>query len=126
MDNNEEIKVTNIQLFALVLVLFSDILAIITTYNQKLDLENKEPMLSPKDLYKITLFNRILIVVLAFVFLYVNYKLYEISNDEGENLKPYTLQIWASILVIASGLIALYVVKLSDSTNIVDIENPII
>lgn len=126
MENNEEIKTLNIQLFALVIVLFSDILAIITTYNQKLDLEGKETLHSPKELYAITLFNRILIVVLSLVFFYVNYKLYEISKDEGEDLKPYKLQIWASILVIASGLIALYVVRLSNTENIVDIENPII
>lgn len=126
MENNEEIKTLNIQLFALVIVLFSDILAIITTYNQKLDLEGKETLHSPKELYAITLFNRILIVVLSLVFFYVNYKLYEISKDEGEDLKPYKLQIWASILVIASGLIALYVVRLSSTENIVDIENPII
>ena len=126
MENNEEIKTLNIQLFALVIVLFSDILAIITTYNQKLDLEGKETLHSPKELYAITLFNRILIVVLSLVFFYVNYKLYETSKDEGEDLKPYKLQIWASILVIASGLIALYVVRLSNTENIVDIENPII
>lgn len=126
MYKNEEINVINIQLFALVIVLFSDILAIITTYNQKLDLEEKETLHSPKELYAITLFNRILIVVLSLIFFYANYKLYEISKDEGEDLKPYKLQIWASILVIASGLIALYVVKLSNTENIVDIENPII
>lgn len=126
MDNQEEINAINIQLIALFAILFADIISIVTTYNQKLDLENKETMFESKELFKITLFNRILLLVLAFVFLYVNYKLYNISKKEGEDLKSYSLQIVASLLVIASGFIALYVVKLSDTENIVDVENPII
>lgn len=126
MDNQEEINAINIQLVALFIILFADIISIVTTYNQKLDLENKETMFESKELFKITLFNRILILVLSFVFLYVNYKLYNISKKEGEDLKTYSLQIVASLLVIVSGFIALYVVKLSDTENIVDVENPII
>lgn len=127
MDNTkEEISAIDIQLFALFIVLVSDIISIVTTYNQKLDLEDKETQLDSKQLFKITLFNRILIIVLSFVFLYVNYKLYKISKEEGEDLKPYILQIVASLLIIASGFVALYVVKLSDTENIVDVENPII
>lgn len=127
MDNTkEEINAIDIQLFALFIVLVSDIISIVTTYNQKLDLENKETQLDSKQLFKVTLFNRILIIVLSFVFLYVNYKLYKISKEEGEDLKPYILQIVASLLIIASGFVALYVVKLSDTENIVDVENPII
>jgi len=127
MDNTkEEINAIDIQLFALFIVLVSDIISIVTTYNQKLDLEDKETPLDSKQLFKVTLFNRILIIVLSFVFLYVNYKLYKISKEENEDLKPYILQIVASLLIIASGFVALYVVKLSDTENIVDVENPII
>ncbi len=126
MYNKEEMNAINIQLVALFIVLFADVISIIITYNQKLDLENKETMFESKELFKITLYNRILILVLSFVFLYVNFKLYNISKKEGEDLKSYTLQIVASLLVIASGIIALYVVKLSDTNNIVDVENPII
>lgn len=126
MDNKEEVNAINIQLIALFIVLIADVISIITTYNQKLDLENKETMFESKKLFKITLFNRVLILVLSFVFLYVNFKLYNISKEEGEDLKSYRLQILASLLVIASGFIALYVVKMSDTENIVDVENPII
>lgn len=125
-NNKEEINAIDVQLVALFIVLLTDIISIVTTYNQKLDLENKDTILESKELYKLTLFNRKLILILSLIFLYVNYKLYNISKKEGEDLKPYTLQIIASLLVIASGIIALYVVKLSDKENIVDIENPII
>ena len=121
----EEINTINIQLIALLIALGSAIISIIITYNQKLDLENKNNT-DPKKIFNLTVFNRILILVLSFVFLYVNYKLYKISKKEGEDLKPYILQIFASFLTILASLIAIYVVSLSTKENIVDVENPII
>lgn len=122
----EEIKEINLQLFTLFLFLFSGVISILITYNQKLDLENKETIFNSKESYKVTLFNRILIVALSLIFLYINYKLYKISKEEGENLKPYILQILAGILTVIADFIALYVVNLSTTESIVDVENPII
>lgn len=126
MNKTKEINAINIQLIALLLTLFSAIVSILITYNQKLNLEEKETIFTAKEQYNITLFNRILILSLALIFLYVNYTLYKISKDENENLKSYKLQIVASILVIISEIIVLYVVKLSETENIVDVENPVI
>jgi len=126
MDKKEEIKAIDIQLIALFLVLISSFISILLTYNQKLSLEKKETIFNSKESFNITLFNRVFIVVLSLVFLYVNIKLYKISKEEGEDLKSYTLQIIASILAIISGLIALYVVGLSTKGNVVDVENPVI
>lgn len=122
----EEIKEINLQLFTLFLFLFSGVISILITYNQKLDLENKETIFNSKESYKVTLFNRILIVTLSLIFIYINYKLYKISKEEGENLKPYILQILAGILTVIADFIALYVVNLSTTESIVDVENPII
>lgn len=122
----EEKNIINIQLIALVFTLITAIISIIITYNQKLELEEKETLFSPKDSLKLTLFNRKLILLLSFVFLFVNYSLFAVSKEEGEQLKPYKLQIFASILVIVSGIIALYVVNLSNTENVADVENPII
>ena len=122
----EEVNTIDVQLVALVITLFTTILSIIITYNQRLEIEEKETLFTPKESLKITLFNRKLILLLAFVFLYVNYTLLKISKEEGEDLKPYRLQIIASILVIASGLIALYVVSLSTTENVSDVENPLV
>ena len=125
-NKKEEINIIDIQLIALVFTVITAIISIIITYNQKLELEEKEPLFSPKDSLKLTLFNRKLILLLSLVFLFVNYSLFKISKEEGEDLKPYKLQIFASILVIASGIIALYVVNLSNTENVADVENPII
>lgn len=126
MNKNKEINAINIQLGALLFTLLSVIISILVTYNQKLNLEKKETIFTAKGQYSITLFNRILILILALIFLYVNCTLYKISKDENENLKSYKLQILASLLVIASEIIVLYVVKLSETENIVDVENPVI
>lgn len=122
----EEINAINIQLIALVFTVITAIISIIITYNQKLQLEGKDTLFTPKDSLKITLFNRKLILILSFVFLFVNLALLKISKEEGEDLKPYNLQILASILIIASGIIALYVVNLSSTENVSDVENPIV
>lgn len=126
MNKEEEINAIDIQLLALIIVLISTGISIAITYNQKLNLEKKKTIFDSKESFNITLFNRILIVILSFVFLYVNVKLYNLSKNEGEDLKSYTLQIVASVLAIISGLIALYVVGLSTTENIVDVENPVI
>ena len=122
----EETNTINIQLIALFFTLITAIISIIITFNQKLELEGKETLFSPKDSLKITLFNRKLILIISFVFLYVNYELFKISKEEGEDLKPYTLQILASLFIIVSGIIALYVVSLSNTENVADVENPIV
>lgn len=123
---NEEINTIDIQLVALIFTVITAIISIIITYNQKLELEGKETLFTPKDSLKITLFNRKLILILSFVFLYVNFVLFKISKEEGEDLKPYALQIVASMFIIISGIIALYVVSLSNTENVADVENPVI
>ena len=51
-------------------------------------------------------------------------KTIEISKYENENLKTYELQIIASILVVISEIIALYVTSTSKTNQVSDIENP--
>lgn len=125
-NKKEEIDAINIQLYTLIFFLITTAISIVLTYNQKLSIEKKKTFFSSKESLKITLFNRKLIVILSLVFLYVNIKLYNLSKEEGEDLKPYSLQIAASVLAIISGLIALYVVSLSNTETVADVENPII
>ena len=102
------------------------LISIILLYNRQLELNNKKTFLSSDEAQRITTFNRILVVIVLSIFLIINYYLYYISKEEGENLKPYKLQITASYLTVAAALIGLYVVlKQPGGENIVDIENPI-
>lgn len=126
MNKKEEINAINIQLIAISFLVISGIISFLITYNQKLSLEKRKTIFNSKDSLKITKFNRILALILSLVFLGVNIKLYDLSKKEGEDLKSYTLQIIASILVVISGIIALYVVTLSETETISDVENPIV
>lgn len=126
MNKQEEIKTINIQLFGIIISLLTIVFSLITTYNQKLKLEKKKTILNPKNSLRLTIINRILILIVGLIFLYVNYNLYNISKRENENLKSYILQIIASYLTIISALIAFYVVTLSSAETVSDVENPII
>lgn len=121
---NEEIKYINYQLIGLGITLITTIIAIIITYNQKLGAEKREKILTNKNSLKLTYFNRILILLIAILFLYINYRFYQINKEKEVSVKADMLQITASILTIISGLIAIYVVTLSTTENIADIENP--
>ena len=120
----EEIKYINYQLIGLSISLITTFVALIITYNQKLNLEKKKTIFNSKDSLSITKINRIVILLVGILFLYINYRLYQISKKEGEDLTSYSLQILASILIVISGLIALYVVTLSNTETIADVENP--
>lgn len=124
--NKKEEEFIDIQLLALIFTLISVVISLLLTYNQKLELKNLKTLFNSKTTFKITKFNRILILILGITFLYVNYNLYKISKKEGEDLKPYILQIFASVLTVITALITLYVVFLSNKGNVSDIENPII
>lgn len=129
MNNNtkREITAINIQIFVSTVSILTIIISIALLYNQKLELKEKETLFNAKQTQKISEFNRELLLIIAIVFLLVNYELYDISKQERENLTSYKLQIIASYLTIIAALIALYVVRNPDNSGeIVDVENPII
>lgn len=126
-DSNEEIKLLDIQIIVSVITIITIIISITLIYNQKLDLQNKDTLFSKSKTQKISLINRITLVVTASIFLYVNYKLKEISESEGEDTKPYNLQIISSYLTVIASIIVLYVVASTyNIENVSDVENPVI
>ncbi len=120
----EEIKYINYQLFGLAITLITTILAILITYNQKRGTQGRSKLLSNKNSLTLTYINRILILLIGILFLYINYRFYEIKRARNGDTKSDELQITASILTIISAIIALYVVTLSGTETIADIENP--
>lgn len=124
--NNKELEYIDIQLITIFFTLISTIISILLTYNQKLEISNLKTLFTSKNTFKLAKFNRTLILIISIIFLYVNYKLYELSKKQGENLKPYKLQIIASALTVITSIITLYVVFLSTKGEVADIENPII
>ncbi len=120
----EEIKYINYQLIGLIITLITTAIAIIITYNQKLGISKRKKLLTNKDSLKLTYFNRILILLIAILFLYVNYQFFKIDKAKEVDIKGDILQMIASVLTIVGAIIAIYVVTLSSTENISDIENP--
>lgn len=126
-DNKKEIDLLNYQIYTSLIVIITVFISIILTINEKQKLENKKTIFNKKATQNISYINRLTILITSIIFFYINYKLYEISKKEGEDLKTYYLQIFASILTIIASSIALYVVlKETDINNVSDVENPII
>lgn len=123
----EEIKLLDIQIVVSIISIASVIVSIILVYNEKLDLQNKETLFSYNKTYVISLINRIVLVIIAIIFLYINYRLKIISQEEGEENQPYNLQIISSCLTIIASIIVLYVVASTyNIEEVADVENPII
>lgn len=128
MNNKEkESLAITIQIIASLVSIGTVIISIILLYNEQLEINGEEPFLEADTAQKLTTFNRVLILILFIIFLIINYVLYNISKEEGEDLKPYTLQIIASYFSLIAASIALYVVLLQrDGQQVSDVENPII
>ena len=123
--NRGSLKAIDIQFYTLFFSLASIVISLILTYNQKLIKEDKKTLLSDKASYNLSLFNRGLILSIALIFLYVNYKDYKTSNNNKQKKKS-TLQIDASLLTIIAASISLYVVYNSKPEAITNIQNPIV
>ena len=123
--NKGTIKAIDIQFYTLFLSLISIVISLILTYNQRLIEKDKKTILKDTDSYKLSLFNRVLILSIALIFLYVNYVQFKSSTNEKQK-KRRTLQIDASILTIIAAIISLYVVYSSKPEAIANIQNPIV
>lgn len=127
--SNEEKEIIAIyaQIIVSAISIIEIIVSILLLYNEKLEIKGEKTLFNAEQTQKISVFNRTFILVTAIIFLIINYALYKISKEQGENLKPYELQIVASYLTIIAAIIALYIVlNPTNEGQVVDVENPII
>ena len=122
---NNEIKIIDIQLIATYFFIFSLIVSLLLTYNDKYKNKYGFGFLSDKQNYNISVFNRILIVILSLTFLYINCDNKKKAKINNKNIEPFNLQIMASEFSLLASLIVTYVVITSGRYSIVtSIENP--
>lgn len=115
-----------LQILLSIFFIFTTIISIILLYNEDLYIKYKKFILDPKNAYIIASINRIVILIILFLFLYANYVDKNIDILENKDLKADNLQIIASILTIISGIIVLYVTIEYFNTNInSSLENPV-
>lgn len=124
---DKEINQLNIQIITSLIVIVTIAISILLTINQKRDLQNKKTFFTKKQTHDISYINRLTILITSIIFLIINYRLYEISKKEGEDLLVYYLQITASVLTTIASLIVFYVVtRETTGDEVADVENPII
>lgn len=127
--SNEEKEIIAIyaQIIVSAISVIEIIVSILLLYNEKLEIKGEKTLFNAEQTQKISVFNRTFILVTAIIFLIINYALYKISKEQGENLKPYELQIVASYLTIIAAIITLYIVlNPTNEGQVVGVENPII
>lgn len=127
MDTKEdEVKIIDIQIIATLIYILSLFISFIITYNDKYNTLYDKPFLDEKTSQNISIANRVIVVVLTIVFLYINYKNIDIAKRKKEkNLTPFKLQIIASEISTLAAIIVLYTVITSGEYSIIaGAENP--
>lgn len=126
MKNEKEIELLNIDIATALMFIITIIISIYLTYENRQDLLNRKRILNKKDDQYILLFNRLLVLIIVLIILYDNIEGYEIAKEKNKDLKPFKIQIFASILTLITALLILYVVFYNwDNNSLSDIENPI-
>ncbi len=124
----EEIQILDIQIIATILFIVSLLISIILTYDEKLKLINGKGLFGSKQAQRISLFNRILVVILAIAFVYGNYKTEKIAEArKKKNVKYLKLQLLSGELSLIGSLIVLYIVyknQGNENFGVADTENP--
>ena len=126
MKNEKEIELLNIDIATALMFIVTIIISIYLPYENRQDLLNRKRILNKKDDQYILLFNRLLVLIIVLIILYDNIEGYEIAKEKNKDLKPFKIQIFASILTVITALLILYVVFYNwDDNSLSDIENPI-
>ena len=126
-NNDEDLLLVNGQIIASSLFLITIGISIVILYNQKLILENKEPILTEQEALDIALFIKVLATILLAFFLYTSVKEYE-KNKNKKKEEDSFIQVIASSLVLIAAIITLFVIVKnynSRSNNLdISIDNP--
>lgn len=106
----KKIKILDGQMTASTLYIFFLIISISLTYNEKLELLNKNTLYSRKQAARIAVFNRILALGLVLYYFYANKELIKLTEANNNDSSGLRTQLIASELSILSAIIVLYVV----------------
>ncbi len=126
-NNDEQLLLVNGRIIASPLFLITIGISIVLLYNQKLILENKEPILTDQEALDIALFIKVLATILLAFFLYTSVKEYE-NNINTKKEEDSFIQVIASSLVLIAAIITLFVIVKNYNTNSnnldISIDNP--
>ena len=123
----KKIKILDGQMTTSTLYIFFLIISISLTYNEKLELLNKDTLYSRKQAARIAVLNRILALGLVLYYFYANKELIKLTEANNNDSSGLRTQLIASELSILSAIIVLYVVAKdfdSSTYGVSQISNP--
>ena len=115
---NNKISIIDTQIYAIIAFIVSLFISLFLSCNEKNKILNK-PTLNSKNEYIISLYNRIFILALSLIFLYISYY----NKKHSKKNKNLDIQLIASILAVIASLLTLIAIK-NSKNDLVDIENP--
>lgn len=124
---DKKLKILNGQMTASTLYIFFLIISISLTYNEELELLNKEPLYTRKQASNIAIFNRLLALGIVLYYLWANKELIKITEANNNDSSGLKTQMIASELSVLAAIIVLYVVAKdydSSTYGVSQITNP--
>ncbi len=120
---NIEKNLTKLELNTTIVFTISLFISLSLVYNNYLKYSKKD-FYSDELAHYIGIFNRTLVVILSFSYLYINIQNKKIAKEKGNKIDLFDLQISASVLSTIATLIVLYTVINNEDYSVVGIENP--
>ena len=123
----EQLFIIDGQLIASILYILSFVATIIVIINQRKLALNKKGFLTVEESQIIITLNKIFILLLLLLFVYLNYKSIKLAENTKQNTNSLNLQMISSIISLVPSLIGLYVVITDFSATTfqtAEIENP--
>ena len=123
----EQLFIIDGQLIASILYILSFLATIIVIINQRKLALNKKGFLTVEESQIIITLNKIFILLLLLLFVYLNYKSIKLAENTNQNTNSLNLQMISSIISLVPALIGLYVVITDFSATTfqtAEIENP--
>lgn len=123
--NLEEAELIAVQIILSVILLFTTIISITLSYDFLMKLEKKEPLYDEKEATDILIFNRLVMFIVAGIFIYINIRDKNVKKKYNFDDEFSDFQILASIFSFIAALIVLYV-GVNSNSNVTSGENPTI
>lgn len=118
----EEAELIVVQIILSVILLFTTIISITLSYDFLMKLEKKEHLYTEKEATIILIFNRLIMFIVAGVFIYINIRDKSVKEKYNSKDEFADLQILASVLSFIAALIVLYV-GVKSGSNVTSEEN---
>lgn len=121
-----ELKLLYISEIASIIFIVISLLSIFLTHHDIKVLKKEKTLITDEQAYNISYFNRVIIIIILIIFLYITDESRKIAIYKGKDSKPFKYQEIASILTFIASLFVLYSLKIGKRDPLSQVENPIL